>query len=273
MVDTLRIKRRAAGGAAGPPASLASAEIAFNEQDNTLYYGKGNSGGLATSILAIAGDVKANLSYVNSQDALNVLKAGDTMTGNLTISKVSPALVLGMTAASQSAGIISYNGANKRWELYLGNANPESGSNAGSDFALNRYSDAGALLGGGNTIFISRATGNATFIGTVAGSNGRLWGASDAFPQVLRFSAYTSGSGTHTTFAGTKIMRVVCQGGGQGGAPGGGVSVAPGHGGNSTFGSITAGGSGSNTGSGGDFNVNGGANQYAVFVNANMPTG
>jgi Right handed beta helix region len=55
MADTLRVKRRAAGGAAGPPAALAAAEIAFNEQDNTLYYGSGNSAGAATSIFPIAG--------------------------------------------------------------------------------------------------------------------------------------------------------------------------------------------------------------------------
>jgi hypothetical protein len=60
MVDTLRIKRRAVGGAAGPPAALKSAEIAFNEADNTLYYGKGDSGGNATSIIAIAGDTTDN---------------------------------------------------------------------------------------------------------------------------------------------------------------------------------------------------------------------
>ena len=55
MADVLRIKRRAVGGAAGPPATLAAAEIAYNEQDDTLYYGKGNSAGAATSIVAIAG--------------------------------------------------------------------------------------------------------------------------------------------------------------------------------------------------------------------------
>lgn len=55
MADTLRIKRRAVGGAAGAPASLAAAEIAYNEQDDTLYYGKGNSGGAATTIVPIAG--------------------------------------------------------------------------------------------------------------------------------------------------------------------------------------------------------------------------
>jgi hypothetical protein len=74
MVDTLRIKRRPAGGAAGAPSSLAAAEIAFNEQDNVLYYGKGNSAGLATSVIPIAGPGGF------------VSKGGDTMTGALTVS-------------------------------------------------------------------------------------------------------------------------------------------------------------------------------------------
>lgn len=57
MANTLRIKRRAAGGGAGAPASLANAELAFNEQDNTLYYGTGTggAGGTATSVIAIGG--------------------------------------------------------------------------------------------------------------------------------------------------------------------------------------------------------------------------
>ena len=57
MANTIRIKRRAAGGAAGAPASLENAELAFNEQDNTLYYGTGTggAGGSATSVIAIAG--------------------------------------------------------------------------------------------------------------------------------------------------------------------------------------------------------------------------
>ena len=57
MANTLRIKRRAAGGSAGAPASLANAELAYNEQDDTLYYGKGTggAGGTATSCIAIAG--------------------------------------------------------------------------------------------------------------------------------------------------------------------------------------------------------------------------
>ena len=43
MTDTLRIKRRALGGAAGPPGSLAVGELAYNEQDGGLYIGRSNS--------------------------------------------------------------------------------------------------------------------------------------------------------------------------------------------------------------------------------------
>lgn len=51
-----KIKRRAAGGSAGAPASLLSGELAFNEQDNVLWYGKGDTGGgVATSIISIGG--------------------------------------------------------------------------------------------------------------------------------------------------------------------------------------------------------------------------
>lgn len=57
MSNTIRIRRRAAGGAGGAPSSLANAELAYNEQDDTLYYGwgTGGSGGSATGVKAIAG--------------------------------------------------------------------------------------------------------------------------------------------------------------------------------------------------------------------------
>jgi hypothetical protein len=55
VANTLRIKRRPIGGAAGAPTSLAASEIAYNEQDDILYYGKGDSGGNAISIIPIGG--------------------------------------------------------------------------------------------------------------------------------------------------------------------------------------------------------------------------
>lgn len=56
MSNTIRIKRRASG-ASGAPASLDNAELAFNEVDDVLYYGKGTggAGGTATSVIPIAG--------------------------------------------------------------------------------------------------------------------------------------------------------------------------------------------------------------------------
>lgn len=56
MANTVRIKRRASG-AAGAPSTLSNAELAFNEMDDTLYYGKGTggAGGSATTIEAIGG--------------------------------------------------------------------------------------------------------------------------------------------------------------------------------------------------------------------------
>ena len=57
MANTIRIKRRGSAGATGAPSSLENAELAFNEADNTLYYGKGTggAGGTATSVEAIGG--------------------------------------------------------------------------------------------------------------------------------------------------------------------------------------------------------------------------
>lgn len=56
MTNVIRLKRRAAGGAAGAPSSLKTAELAWNQQDNIIYGGFGDDGsGNATSIIAVAG--------------------------------------------------------------------------------------------------------------------------------------------------------------------------------------------------------------------------
>ncbi len=56
MANTLRIKRRPSSGSAGAPSSLFNGELAFNENDNILYYGYGSGvGGAATSFPVIGG--------------------------------------------------------------------------------------------------------------------------------------------------------------------------------------------------------------------------
>src|SRR5262245_22486267 len=56
MADVIRIKRRVSG-APGAPASLANAEICYNEVDHLLYYGEGTGGGggSASVIVPIGG--------------------------------------------------------------------------------------------------------------------------------------------------------------------------------------------------------------------------
>ena len=79
MANKIRIKRRAAGGSAGAPASLENAELAFNEQDDVLYYGEGTggAGGTATQVLAIGGS-----------GAFTTLSTAQTLSGDKTFSGV-----------------------------------------------------------------------------------------------------------------------------------------------------------------------------------------
>ena len=85
MPNTVRIKRRTSGSA-GAPAALENAELAFNEVDNTLYYGEGTggAGGAASSILAIAGDG----AFVNKTGA-QTISGNKTFTGGFDISSAS----------------------------------------------------------------------------------------------------------------------------------------------------------------------------------------
>jgi len=103
----------------------------------------------------------ASITYVDNQDALRVSKIGDTMTGDLTINKASPTINLQKLATGTSGcWIASYKGALLRWGLQLGDNATEFGApapNSGTDYRLNRYSDAGALLGVG--MLIERANG------------------------------------------------------------------------------------------------------------------
>jgi len=71
MTDVLRIRRRLAGvGTAGAPASLMTAELAFNENDSTLYYGRGDNGSQqAVTIIPIAGAGYGAVASVNISDA------------------------------------------------------------------------------------------------------------------------------------------------------------------------------------------------------------
>jgi hypothetical protein len=91
MANTIRIKRRATGSA-GAPSSLKNAELAFNEVDDTLYYGKGSDiNGDANTVVAIGGS-----------GTFVTLSGVQTITGNKTFSGLV-ALGSSATATTPSA--------------------------------------------------------------------------------------------------------------------------------------------------------------------------
>jgi hypothetical protein len=110
--------------------------------------------------------------------------AGGTLTGNLTGTNVTITgayatpnvtitganIIIDRTVASPGTIGSSIRGryqGGERWIMALGNMDQETGSNAGSNFTLNYYSDAGTVLG--NALTIIRATGQVV-IPTLAGN-------------------------------------------------------------------------------------------------------
>jgi hypothetical protein len=134
--------------------------------------------------------------------------SGDTMTGNLTISKLNPAFTLNMTAVGQAATLYGSIGGVLRWTLQLGNGATETGLNAGSNFAINRYADGtgayintpfyitrldGACVMGGNVTAGGSFSGNGIFQASAGGAAAIL--ASQGASVVLRPNGSGSSAG------------------------------------------------------------------------------
>jgi hypothetical protein len=134
MANTIRIKRRAAGGGSGAPTTLANAELAFNEQTNVLYYGTGTggAGGSATSIIPIAGD-GAFVDLSSNQTIGGVKTFSNTITGSVdgnagTATKWATARNLDLTGDG-TATLASVDGtANVSAALTLATVNSNVGS-------------------------------------------------------------------------------------------------------------------------------------------------
>lgn len=117
MANTIRIKRRANGGGAGAPSTLANAELAFNEQTNILYYGTGTggAGGSATSVIPIAGSgafAELNSPTFTGTPAAPTATAGTNTTQIATTAFVQTAVsgVSGVTSVTATAPLASSGG-------------------------------------------------------------------------------------------------------------------------------------------------------------------
>lgn len=163
MSSTLRIRRRITG-AAGAPTSLKNAELAYNEIDNVLYYGKGDTGdGTASSIIQIGGSgAYATTSYVDTNfaklAASNSFTAGftNTFAGTLNISGTFQLLGTTVTASAAELNrltgvVIGTAAAGKALVLdnsrNISNINQLTATSFQNDGALFTVSSAGAVVG------------------------------------------------------------------------------------------------------------------------------
>lgn len=114
MPNIVRIKRRVSG-AAGAPASLSNAELAFNEVDNTLYYGFGDVAGNAITVQAIAG-AGAFVSLTGSQTISGPKTFTGALTSTITLAAGDNSNAVATTAwvigkiNSISGGVTTFNG-------------------------------------------------------------------------------------------------------------------------------------------------------------------
>jgi hypothetical protein len=119
-----------------------------------------------------------------------------TLTTRLTLGATAN-FAVGVTtiesAIDRAAGLNRFlffrTSASNRWAVYAGSG-AESGSNAGSDFGFERYSDAGASLG--LVMLVTRSTGNITF----NGGGGKTTFSANAINISTAQSPASNGTGT-----------------------------------------------------------------------------
>lgn len=124
----------------------------------------------AANITTSAGDTMAIVSegsgnwrcfayqYASGGGGVYLPLAGGAMTGNLTIDSASSAqTILDKGASGDNSNVVGKTAGVTRWLMALGNGTAESGSDAGSNFGLVAYDDAGSVIG--TVFFVTRATG------------------------------------------------------------------------------------------------------------------
>lgn len=146
----------------------------------------------------IASSPVGALSATTVQDAIAEIdseklgKTGGTLTGATYVTPASGAANIGAVTSTNdaylvadakvgnNAGVIIKKGGATRW-LLTGDGGAETGSNAGSDFEVFAYSDAGSLIGA--ALYLQRSTLNAVFPGSVTVSGAITAGGAVTLPS------------------------------------------------------------------------------------------
>lgn len=114
MANIIRIKRKAVGNGNDAPSTLQNAELAFNEDSQTLYYGLGTGGmgGSATSIVAIAGvgafvNLTTNQSISGTKTFVNVVKGATPDSGSNTTDLATTSWVRSYVSSITTGGTVT----------------------------------------------------------------------------------------------------------------------------------------------------------------------
>lgn len=226
MTNTIRIRRRTSG-ATGAPSGLKNAELAFNEVDETLYYGKGDSGGDATSILAIGGPG----AFVNLSGS-QTISGTKTFTGTISLGSLATATTqspLNNSTAVATTAYVDAASAEERIQDIVGamvSTNNESGisvtyddSNGKLDFDISdpTITIAGDVDGSATMTNLGNTTINVTL--DTVNSNTGTFGSATAIPVVT-----VNGKGLITAVTTSSISTTLTVGADTGTADG--VSLA-----------------------------------------------
>jgi len=212
---TFRIKRRAAGGAAGAPASLANAELAFNEQDLTLYYGigTGGGGGTATSVIPIGGS-GAYVGLTGNQTIAGNKVFSSQITGSIS-GNAGTATTLQTTRSisltGDAAGSVNFNGdSNASITTTLANSGvTAAGYGSASQVATFTVDAKGRLTVAGNTT-IAITSGQVS--GLAASATTNTTDASNISSGTLNAARLPAFTGDATSNAGTSALTLANSG-------------------------------------------------------------
>jgi hypothetical protein len=128
------------------------------------------AGDTMTGLLTLSADPATNMNAATKQYAdTKYAKTGGTLTGDVTVDKASGSAALILSAIAGVGKYLWFKTAGvNRWLVQANNV-AESGGNAGSNFAITPYDDAGNSLG--SALQINRATKAVTISGGVTLDN------------------------------------------------------------------------------------------------------